>query len=157
MGFVVLFSVAWIAVFVLKGMAKSLTVLENALIFLVVMTISINVSWILIDELHYIQAAQNGLKYAAYLICRSMLVPLVFVIATNYMYRFESAAAKWLTVAIWAIVVLGIHAIEQWFRILQYRQWNYAYDAIYVLLLEAIAYYVLKLFRKWTYAEVGHV
>jgi hypothetical protein len=154
MGFVVFFSVTWIAVFVLSNMAKSLTLLENALVFLVVLIIGINVSWILIDELNMIQATQEGLKYTAYLLCRSALIPLIYTIAVNYMYRSWTSAAKWLAAAICAIVVLGIHAGEQWFRILQFRQWNYFYDAIYVLLLELLAYVVLKLFRKWTYTEV---
>ncbi|WP_248929589.1 hypothetical protein [Paenibacillus hamazuiensis] len=154
MGFVLFFALTWATVFVLYSMRKGLTAVESIFIFLLVMILSINFSWIVIEELYYVQTSGDPLKYAAFMLERSVLIPIVFTIMFNYIYDKKSTEHTLLAVALGMGEVLGSFAIARYFQILYYVRWNLIYDAVVFLAMLFITFYAHKLLRKSMNVEV---
>lgn len=155
MGFVVFFFAAWLAVSVFYFIPKSLSALENTILYLIMLIISINITWIIIEEYHFIHLTSEGLNYAAYMIHRSILTPMIYVILLNLIFGSTSTAAVWFAVA-GVGVMLGLNGLARFYRIWDYIKWDSMYDAVYIVLLLIASVYALKLFRKRAYAEVKH-
>lgn len=63
MGFVVFFFLTWLFVSIFAAMPKKLTFVENTLVYLVILIVSINFSWIVIEELKLMSLTKNGFNY----------------------------------------------------------------------------------------------
>jgi len=153
MGFVVMFAAAWLAVFVLYSMNKSLSVLENAFVFLIVLTLGINISWIVAEEFKLIALTKNGLLYSGFIIFRSVVVPLLLVIAMNVIFKYKSAWGVVFAVAGTLAVFLALNGAALFYKIHRYERWNIGYDALVFLSLTAVVYALLQLYRKVVYGR----
>ncbi|MFC0211437.1 hypothetical protein ACFFK0_03060 [Paenibacillus chartarius] len=148
MGFVVIFVAAWLAVFIFYAMNKSLTIAENAFVYLTVMIIEINFTWIVAEELKLVELTKDGLLYAGFILNRTIVLPLLFVIMLNAVYRAGSIVRALIPVGVALAVILGLDALLQYFQITIFRQWNLFYDAIHIAILQAVSWGLLMLYRK---------
>lgn len=153
MGFIVMFVAAWIAVFVFYSMEERLSILENTFVFLVVLTLGINLSWIVAEELKWIELTKDGLLYSGFIAFRSVVIPMVFVIAMNAMLRAGRASTAIVSAAaaVGALVALNGAAVH--YDIFRYERWNLGYDAISHLLMLAIVFGLLRLYRRAVYGR----
>ncbi|MEY2191982.1 hypothetical protein AB7942_04485 [Neobacillus sp. BF23-41] len=94
MGLVVFFFLAWLVVSLFAVIKKKLTFAENSLIFLVILIVSINISWIVIEELKLIKRTQESLEYTAYLLNRSVITPFLILIQVNLHLRCKTMMMK---------------------------------------------------------------
>jgi hypothetical protein len=151
MGFVVMFVAAWIAVFVFYAMEKRLSILENVFVFLVALTLNINSSWIVAEELKLMELTKNGLLYSGFLLFRSVVIPLIFVIAMNAMLQAKRMPAAIVAGVCAAAALVALNGAALLSDIVRYEKWNLGYDAIAYVLLLAIVYALLRLYRRVVY------
>lgn len=83
MGFVTFFFLTWLFVLIFAFIRKKLTIVENTLVFLIILIVSINFSWIIIDEMKLITLTKNGFDYTGYLLNRSIIIPILLLIQLN--------------------------------------------------------------------------
>ncbi|HYK73133.1 MAG TPA: hypothetical protein VEV44_08430, partial [Pseudoneobacillus sp.] len=83
MGFVVYFFVAWLVISIFTIIKKRLSIVENTLVFLIILILSINFSWIVNEELKLVTISKKGLDYTAFLLNRSIIIPIMIVIHVN--------------------------------------------------------------------------
>jgi hypothetical protein len=151
MGFVVLFAAAWLSAMIVYSMEKSLSILENAFIFLLVLIIGINVSWIVGEEFKLMKITKDGLLYAGFILERSIVVPIIYVILMNAVYSARSVARALLYAGVALGILLGLRGVLLFYRILEYDGWNLLYDAIQIVLLQALIYALVQLYRRTVY------
>ncbi|MFD2749177.1 hypothetical protein ACFSUM_02015 [Virgibacillus siamensis] len=154
MEFAVFFLASWLITAIFVIMPKKLSIIENTVTFLLLLVITINVSWIIIEELKLIKETQDSIKHAAYLLNRSVIVPLTLITQLNILHQSNSVTRFILTTAVSLIFLLGLRAFSVYFNIISYLKWNFGYDILYFILLHLIAYYAHQLFRNLTRNEV---
>lgn len=148
MGFVVFFLASWLAGFVIYAMPKRLTLIENTLLFLLVLILEINVAWLIIEEFKYIRTTKDPLLYAGYLLNRSVLIPCIHVIWMNLILAKKSVSYVIPVSFVAAGVILACNGLAVYYRIFTYAAWNAFYDLLLTLSLQIIIYLVYKLFAK---------
>lgn len=154
MGFVVLFAMAWLTIFTFYAMDKSLSIAENAFVYLVILTIDINISWIIEEELKLVELTKNGLSYAGYILCRSIVVPMIFVIMFNAVYNAKSTAMAIVSMGTALAIILALNGLMLAYGIFHYKHWTIFYDAIQIVLVQAASFALLWLYRRVVRGEV---
>ncbi|HZG76960.1 MAG TPA: hypothetical protein VEZ72_14000 [Paenibacillus sp.] len=153
MGFVVMFVAAWAAVFIFYSMKERLSIVENAFVFLVVLTLGINLSWIVAEEWKLIELTKDGLLYTGFIVYRSVVVPMVFLIATNAMLRARRASTAAVSAAAALAALVALNGAALHYDIVRYERWNLGYDALSFLLMFAVVFALLRLYRKAVYGR----
>jgi hypothetical protein len=155
MGFVVFFFLAWLVVSSFVVIRKRLSIVENTVIFLVILIVSINFSWLMMEEFEFIKPTEKGFSYTAFLLNRSVITPLIMVILLNLLPWGKSAISKGLLVVYAVIVMLCVSNLSTFFKITEFSNWNYGYEALYFFVLALIAIGTSRIFRRFTRNEVG--
>ncbi|WP_123043008.1 hypothetical protein [Cohnella candidum] len=148
MGFTILFLVAWLLVVIALTMNKKLTLAENTFVFLLILVLNINWSWIAFEEMNLVGISQQPLQNTAFLINRSITIPVVILIAMNLMRRARSIGSQLLTAVLSVVLLEAITATARYYGIVKFIRWNYGYDVVYYLVLLAIAYLLLSAFDR---------
>ncbi|WP_210610501.1 hypothetical protein [Priestia flexa] len=133
---------------------KVLSVVENTFLFLIVLIININAAWIINEELNLINTPATPIPYTAFILDRSLIFPMLFVIQFNLLYRY-SAIKRWFGITLLFLagfVCLRFLAVQ--LGVYTYEQWNFLYDAGYTLILQFILFYVFNMYRKITLRKV---
>ncbi|HZG84316.1 hypothetical protein [Paenibacillus sp.] len=155
LGFVIMFVTAWAAVLILYSMDKGLSFIENVFLYLVILTIGIHVSWVIAEEFKLVEITRDGLSYTGYLLYRTVAFPIFFVILINIIFKSKKIAVALITAGLGIAVILSLHGVLLFYRILEYKRWNLFYEAIHIALLFAVGYGLLKAYRKLVYREVN--
>ncbi|OLS33687.1 hypothetical protein [Bacillus sp. MRMR6] len=150
MGFVVFFFLAWLVVSSFVVIRKRLSIVENTVIFLVILIVSINFSWIMMEEFEFIKPTKVGIDYTAFLLNRSVITPLIMVILLNLFPWGKSVISKGLLVVYAVIVMLCLSNLSIFLKITKFSNWNYGYEAVYYFLLAVIAVATSKIFRRFS-------
>ena len=141
MGFTVFFFFSWLVISVFSVISSTKYIVENTFTYLITLTISINYSWIIIEEMKLISLTQKGLPYTAYLLNRSIIIPFLILISLHYLIRAETFTKK-LAVMIAAVFLLvAMSFISQTLGILTYKGWNLGFDGLYYFILLMIAFF----------------
>lgn len=154
MVFVIMFVVSWVSVFVLYAMKKSLSLVENVFVYLVLFSIGLNIFWIIIEELQLIEITKEPLPYTGYLLYRTFALPLILVILMNAIFKMEKAVPSLLSACIAIAAILSLNGLMLYYQTFVYKQWNLLYDTMVIVLLQVVGYGVLLLFRKSIKHEV---
>ncbi len=155
MGFVVMFVAAWLAVFIFYCMHERLSILENAFAFLVVLTLGINASWIVAEELKLVELTKDGLLYTGFILFRTVVLPFVVVIALNAMILAERATVALFAAAAAVASLVALNGAALHYDIVRYEKWNLGYDAITHILMLAVVYALLRLYRRTVYGRAA--
>lgn len=148
MGFVLIFALTWLAVFIIYGMYKKLSVLENTFVYLVVLILGINIAWIVAEELKLTSITKDGLLFAGYVLYRSVLIPLIYVVLMNMVFRFQSAAGRLLCAGGAVVLLLALDGVMLACEVIRYLKWNLWLEAIEIVVLQLVTYLLLRLYRK---------
>ncbi|WP_156791486.1 hypothetical protein [Bacillus sp. SG-1] len=141
MGFTVFFFLSWLVISVFSVISSTKYIVENTFTYLITLTISINYSWIIIEEMKLISLTQKGLPYTAYLLNRSIILPLVVLISIHYLIRAETFAKKLAVMTAAVLLLVAMSFISQTLGILTYKGWNLGFDGLYYFILLMIAFF----------------
>ena len=143
MVFAIYFFVSWIITIIFVIMPKKLTFMQNSFVFLLILIISMNWSWIIYEELKLIKLSTNAMDYTSFLINRSIAVPLIVVITMNLL-KISTSLNRFILVLLTSTSFLSLLALGGiYFRVTKYMNWNFALDFIYFFLLNIVAYLFL--------------
>ncbi|MCZ8519635.1 hypothetical protein [Paenibacillus caseinilyticus] len=112
------------------------------------MIISVNGSWILFEEMKWLQVSQQPIDYTSFLIHRSISIPLLVVIAINLLRRTKSLWTSLLIVFVSVTLLVAFGMMGRFFHITKIVHWNAIFDALYFVMLHLIAYYAFKFFHR---------
>ncbi|MDF2036156.1 hypothetical protein P2R12_04020 [Cytobacillus oceanisediminis] len=148
MGFVLIVSLAWLVLMLFTSMNKKLTFIENTFVYLVALVIHINFTWIVYEELNMAKISQQILDNSAFIIHRSITLPLTVAITLNLFRTAPSFGSKLFktTLSVFFLVVAVVIAL--YFDIVEYKKWNIGYEIIYLILLHLVVHYLLKHFGQ---------
>ncbi len=148
MSFVAIFFLSWLFVSIFAVIRKKLNILENTVIFLVILTLSINFSWIIIDEFQLITVTQKALPYLGFLLNRSIVLPIIMVILVNLVLKSKDTKHTIIITISCELLLLMISFLSSWIGITEFKRWNYLYEGLYYLFMILMAFTVLKAFQK---------
>ncbi|QGQ44563.1 hypothetical protein [Metabacillus sediminilitoris] len=148
MGFVIFFFISWLIATILAVIQKKLSLAENTFVFLIILIFNINFSWIVVEELKLITYSKDGFDYTAFLLNRSVMIPLLLVILVNLFQFRKSTMNRIILILVTEAILLCFSILSTYFKITEYTSWNYLYDAIYYLFLQLIAVFSYKLFVR---------
>lgn len=129
-------------------MKKSLSFVENLFVLSIILIVSVNWSWIIFEELKFLEVSRQPLDYTAFLINRSIGIPLIIVITLNAVRSASVIGKAYLYVGLSTVILLVLKMIGNFLNITKLNNWNTLYDVLYFLFLHLIAYISLQLFRK---------
>lgn len=148
MGFVIFFFISWLIATILAVIQKKLSLAENTFVFFIILIFNINFSWIVVEELKLITYSKDGFDYTAFLLNRSVMIPLLLVILVNLFHFRKSTMNRIILILVTEAILLCFSILSTYFKITEYTSWNYFYDAIYYLFLQLIAVFSYKLFVR---------
>ncbi|WP_040203529.1 hypothetical protein [Neobacillus jeddahensis] len=143
MGFALFFLLAWLLTGIFIIIPKRLSPVENTFIFLLLLVIIINVSWINVEEMKAIHVSRKPLDYTAFLLNRSIIMPMIVLILMNLFHQFIFIVST-------VVMMMGMSLLTTSFHILTYTKWNFGYDVLYYLLLALVALFSLRGFKQVT-------
>ncbi|SDI81399.1 hypothetical protein [Alteribacillus bidgolensis] len=152
MAFTIFFFAAWLTLALFAVMRKRLSLIENTFVFMVIFVININWAWIIFEETNFVKLTTEGMDYTAFLLFRSIIIPMILVIQLNLIPKFNTA----LVIITSVIILLFLTYLSTFFHVTDYTKWNLGYDALYYIFLHVISYYSLQLFRKTANNEVNY-
>jgi len=155
MGFVTLFAAAWVTLMLFYALNKRLTVLENTFVYLLAMTLGIHAMWVISEELRLMTNTKDGLLYAGLILYRLVILPMAIVLMANGVARARTTAGAFLSIGAALGGLLVLRAIMQMYEVITYNQWNFYYDALLFMLLQAACLGALKLYRALMRREVN--
>ncbi|MEH6987574.1 hypothetical protein [Cytobacillus firmus] len=148
MGFVLLVFLAWLVLMLFTSMNKKLTFIENTFVYLAAMVIHINYTWIVYEELNMADISQQILNNSAFIIHRSITLPITLAITLNLVRTGDSLGSKFLKVAVSVAFLVSAVMIARYFGIVDYKKWNIGYEIIYLFLLHLVVQFLLKYFGQ---------
>ncbi|MCM3394521.1 hypothetical protein [Cytobacillus oceanisediminis] len=148
MGFVLIVFLAWLVLMLFTSMNKNLTFIENTFVYLVALVININFTWIVYEELNMAKISQQILDNSAFLIHRSITLPLTVAITLNLFRTAPSFGSKILKTILSVLFLVLAVVIALYFDIVDYRKWNIGYEIIYLFLLHLVVQSLLKYFGQ---------
>lgn len=143
MGFVVFFFISWLTILIFAILNKKLSVIEGTFVFLVILIVNINFSWIIIDELQLTSLTKKGLPYTGHLLNRSIVIPTITLIYVNLIYLYKTFLERFVLFISFILLLMFISRLLVTFEILEFKNWRFWYDSIYysILLLIGILCY----------------
>ena len=148
MGFVLIVFLAWLVLMLFTSMNKKLTFIENTFVYLVALVIHINFTWIVYEELNMAKISQHILDNSAFLIHRSITIPLTVAITLNLYRTAHSFGSKLFKTALSVLFLILAVVIALYFDIVEYKKWNIGYEIIYLFLLHLAVQSMLKYFGQ---------
>ncbi|KML36035.1 hypothetical protein [Cytobacillus firmus] len=148
MGFVLLVFLAWLVLVLFTSMNKKLTFIENTFVYLSAMVININYTWIVYEELNMADISQQILNNSAFLIHRSITLPITLAITLNLIRTGDSLGSKFIKVAVSIAFLVSAVMIARYFGVVDYKKWNIGYEIIYLFLLHLVVQFLLKYFGQ---------
>lgn len=156
MGFSILFLLSWLFAVIFVVMHKKLSVVENTLVFLIILIVVINFSWIIAEEMKLIKLSRNGVDATAIILNQVVLIPMLLLIQLNLIQRSHTFTKTIIITVASMVIMLGSSFLFNFYNITEYTKWNYGYDAIYYICLHLIAFYSYKAFKKVTKSVVQY-
>ncbi|WP_442598764.1 hypothetical protein [Neobacillus sp. D3-1R] len=156
MGFVVFFFVSWLFISIYSTIKKRLSIVENTFVFLIILIISINYSWIVIEELKFVSVSKNRLDYASFLLNRSINIPMLIIIHLNLLQWCKTLVMKTVVILSTVAILTGLSIFANHMNMSKYEHWNFAFDAIFFMFLSLIAILLYKLYAKVTLNAVDY-
>ncbi|MFD1739590.1 hypothetical protein ACFSCX_24205 [Bacillus salitolerans] len=139
MEFVVFFFLSWLVISVYTVTDKRINIIENTFIFLILLIVSINFSWIINDELKLMTVTQKWLPYTAYLLNRSIIIPLIILIHVNLYIKVETFTKKAMIFISSIFILVMISFISMKLNITEFKRWTFLYETAYYLFLNIVA------------------
>jgi hypothetical protein len=116
MALTLMLAISWLLLTIWFNYPQKMSRRESIYLFMVILSINISVSWILGYELKKIEIPKQTWEYLAYVLYRSLLVPLLPLMCINWMQLFRSRFKKALLVGGYLLAVWGIEVIGTTFR-----------------------------------------
>ncbi|WP_101846240.1 hypothetical protein [Halobacillus sp. Marseille-P3879] len=154
MTFAIFFFASWLITALFLIIPKKLSTIENTFVFMIILIISINWSWIIYEEFKLVNLTEEPMEYAAFLLSRSIIIPFVFITQLNLVYAVTSVTRVVLTILMSFSFLLLMSLLSQIFKITEFTNWNLGYDALYYIFLYLVSYASLLIFRKLELSEV---
>jgi hypothetical protein len=148
MGFVLLIFLAWLVVMIFTSMNKKLTFVENTFVYMAAMVIHINYTWIVYEELNEAHISQQILNNSAFLVHRSITLPITIAITLNLIRTADSMGSKFLKTAVSVAFLTAAVLIARYFEVVEFKNWKIGYEIIYLFLLHLVMLFLLKYFRQ---------
>ncbi|WP_246943085.1 hypothetical protein [Bacillus pinisoli] len=148
MQFVVFFFISWLVIALYSVVNKKLNVIESTFIFLVVLIVSINFSWIVINELHLITVSKQKLAYTGFLLNRSIIIPLLVLLAIDLTIKMNKPSHKVLVFISLVSVLNGLSLLSTSLGVTDFKNWNLLYESIYFVCLGLIALASIRILNK---------
>ncbi|MDQ0351616.1 hypothetical protein J2R98_001433 [Alkalibacillus filiformis] len=131
MSIVVYFTLAWLLIGCYIVINNKMNLMESTVVFLVTIVVSINVSWILIEEMELIQVTEEPQEYIAYLLNRSIIAPFIVMLGLALMLKSEGTLTKVFLFITTVLFLTVVNYSLTYFRVFEFTNWNFVYDLIY--------------------------
>lgn len=154
MGFAIIFFASWLITALFAVMKKKLSFIENSFVILFALIISINWSWFIYEEWKLVEISSQPLNHTAFLISRSITIPLIIVTTMNLLDAASSAVKSFMIILFSVFILALLVVISNYFNITNAIRWNFIYDILYLISLNLMTYFFLFYFRKLSQIEV---
>ncbi|MEH7419246.1 hypothetical protein V7266_28875 [Neobacillus drentensis] len=149
MAFSITFFIGWICITAFYAMKKPYSKWENSALLFCLFIVNVNWSWITVDELKFMTYSKDPLDFSAYIINRSIIIPMLGMIGINRISRSKTVLKKVVGMFISCIVLVLIKIVLLRLGAISFHKWNLVYDFVYYLLLHFLGYFVINCYRSF--------
>lgn len=140
----------WLICAIFIFIPKSLSFLQNLIIFMLLTIIARNVMTIITMELQLIETSQDPVVYLFFILQREVFMPIATLIAVNCLFQFTDVSKK---VMLFIIILASIHAVNYLatsMNVITYKNWDYLYDLVFETIFILIALGIAKILLRFT-------
>lgn len=148
LAFSIIFYIAWISITAFYAKKKQFSKLENSALFFCILIINVNYSWIIYDECKFITYSTLPLNYTAYIIYRSIIIPILILMGINSIPRNLTITKKVIGILISSLVLLLIKIVLLKLDVVYFHKWSLIFDYIYFIFLYSFGYFVLYCYHS---------
>ncbi|WP_456276353.1 hypothetical protein [Bacillus sp. AK128] len=154
MEFVAFFFISWLVISLFGVMKKETNLIENTFIFLLILVININFSWIINDEWGLISNTKKAFPYIAFLLNRSIIIPLLILIQLNVLLMAKKLVKRIIILISTVILLDGLSLLSIRLNVIEFKEWNLWYESAYFFSLCLLSILCFKFFTKVSKREV---
>ncbi len=148
MEFVVFFLISWFTIFLFRATNKHIPLLEGTIIYLIILIVSINFSWIVMEELKFITITKEQSPYTSFILNRSIIIPLLMLIQLNFVCMFKKRKYKATVLLITVFLLNSLSWLSISLNIIEYKKWNVWYESSYYLFLCLVSLLLFQILNK---------
>ena len=135
MAFAFYFFVGWLGIYCFFLCKKSLSIVENIILYLLILIVHINWSWLIYEEFLLLKFSHDPTKFVAMLINRSVITPFFILFCFNIISADSSIIKKTIYFLFTSLILTAFVQISILFKSVYLISWNLGYDFIYFLCL----------------------
>ncbi|MGZ4163055.1 MAG: hypothetical protein ACXVPK_03350 [Tumebacillaceae bacterium] len=147
-------AIAWLLVILGITLPSKLDRREAFLIFMVILDIHISVSWVLVLEVKRVVVSEQVPQYFAYLIRRTVFVPMMALLFTNLLLFCRSFGEKVLSWLAYGGIWLLFEKLSLVYGIFTFPKWGYLQSLMLYYPYLIVSVYLLKWYRAYVDQEV---
>lgn len=154
MAFAVYFFIGWLSIVCFFIQKKKYSVVENTVLFLCVLIVNLNWTWLIYEEFGLITYSHNPWNFVAYLIKRSIIIPLIVLICLNFGRKQFSLLKNLMHIIVSALVILGLTNVSHFLKVTTVKHWSIFYDFVYYILLHVLGLVIHKWYQTYMVEKV---
>ncbi|MGG4470196.1 hypothetical protein ABER68_19325 [Paenibacillus alvei] len=149
MAFAIYFFIGWLTIICFFVQKKKYSIVENTVLILSVLIINLNWTWLVYEEFELITYSREPWDFVAYLIKRSIVIPVIVLICLNFGRKQSSLVKKLMHILVSSLVILGITIISHLLKVTTVKHWSIFYDLVYYLLLHLVVLGIHKWYQTY--------
>ncbi|MCM3214627.1 hypothetical protein M3612_08925 [Niallia taxi] len=157
MAFAVYFFIGWISIICFFVQKKKFSVVENTVLFLCVLIVNLNWTWLIYEELGFITYSHDTWNFVAYLIKRSIVIPLLVLISLNFGRTDASLLKKLTHIIVSSLVILAVTSISHYLKVTTVKDWSILYDFFYYVALHIFGHLIHKWYQTYIVEKENEV
>ncbi|WP_175638125.1 hypothetical protein [Metabacillus schmidteae] len=150
MAFAVYFFISWLCIILFFIKKKTYSIVENTILFLFLMIVNMNWSWFIFDEFQFLKYSEHPMSYTAYLMNRSIIIPIIVLYCLNLSSFSMSVKKMFIHILVSSLLLLLLTFLSLTLNIITSENWNVMYDYLFFVLLHIACY----LIHKWYHSFV---
>ncbi|TRZ38609.1 hypothetical protein CEQ21_24840 [Niallia circulans] len=157
MAFAIYFFIGWFSIICFFVQKKKFSVVENTVLFLCVLIVNLNWTWLIYEELGFITYSHDTWDFVAYLIKRSIIIPLFVLISLNFGKSDASLLKKFMHIIVSTLVILGLTSISHMLKVTTVKDWSILYDLLYYIALHIFGLLIHKWYQTYIVEKENEV
>lgn len=123
--------------------------MENTILFLYLMIANMNWSWFIFEEFQLLKYSEQPMNYTAYLMNRSIIVPLIILYTLNLGEDSVSVIKRSIHALVSSILLLLLTLLSLQLKVITSKNWNIIYDFLFFIFLYVSCYLIYKWYRSF--------
>ncbi|MCE4048004.1 hypothetical protein [Bacillus sp. Au-Bac7] len=143
------FFFGWLGIYIFFLCKKNLSIVENIILYLLILIIHINWNWLIIEEFAFLKYSHESHKYISILINRSILTPIIILICFNLIPKGTPLIIRTISFLSASLLLTIFVQFSIFFNALTIVDWDLGFDFLYFIGLIYVIHFFHLSYSKY--------